>query len=160
MGFFEDSDYYTGPPVTDEAILAAEDALGYRLPAAYVAVLHERNGGTPRAPCFPTAFGNSWAPDHIAIRGILGVGTHWWGIDAALGSRYLITEWGYPNIGIVVCDTPSSGHDTVMLDYSRCGPAGEPSVAYVDEDRVPRQLAPTFDEFIQGLTSCSEFSID
>lgn len=36
---------------------------------------------------------------------------------------------------MVICDTPSAGHDTVMLDYSECGPEGEPSVAYIDEDR-------------------------
>jgi len=160
MGFFEEGGYYTGPPVTDAAIRAAENALGYRLPTPYVALIHERNGGTPRHRCFPTAFASSWAPDHIAVSGILGVGAHQRGIDAELGSQYMIEEWEYPDIGVVICDTPSAGHDTVMLDYSACGPAGEPSVAYIDEDRVPRQLAPTFAGFLQGLVPCENFSAD
>ena len=89
-----------------------------------------------------TRFKNSWAPDHIEIQALRGIGGKW-GIDSktGLGSRDLILEWGYPDIGVVICDMPSGGHDTVMLDYSTCGPTGEPAVAYVDEDRIPRQLA-------------------
>src|SRR3954453_15112082 len=66
VDFFEDEDYYTGPPVTDIAIQAAQRALGYRLPQAYLALLRQRNGGTPRHGCFPTRSANSWAPDHSA----------------------------------------------------------------------------------------------
>ena len=157
MHFFEEGDYYTGLPVTNEAVRHAEQALGFLLPATYVALLRERNGGTPRRRCFPTTFSNTWASDHIAISGILGVGTHWWGIDSRWGSRYLVNEWEYPDIGIVICDAPSGGHDTVMLDYATCGAEGEPSVAYIDEDRVPRQLAPTFAGFLEGLVSCEAF---
>lgn len=65
-------------------------------------------------------------------------------------------EWGYPDIGLVICDTPSGGHDTVMLDYSVSGPQGEPRVVYVDEDRVPRELAPTFEDFISNLSTCPD----
>lgn len=43
------------------------------------------------------------------------------------------------------------GHDAVMLDYSGSGPAGPPRVVYVDEDRIPRELAPSFDEFLARL---------
>ena len=42
----------------------------------------------------------------------------------------------------------------IMLDYRGCVPQGEPAVAYVDEDRVPRQLAPDFAGFVQGLRPC------
>ena len=63
----------------------------------------------------------------------------------------MISEWGYPDIGIVVCDMPSAGHDAVMLDY-RSG-LSEPAVAYVDEDRVPRVVARTFSDFIDHLES-------
>ncbi|WP_444963434.1 SMI1/KNR4 family protein [Nocardiopsis sp. M1B1] len=151
---FEDSDYYTGPPLDGEMVRRAEADLGVRLPRGYVEVLLLRNGGTPRRRCYPTPFPTSWADDHFEISGIRGIGGDW-GIDSASdgGSPYLVTEWGYPEIGVVVCDTPSGGHDTVMLDYSGCGPAGEPAIAYIDEDRVPRRIARSFGEFLARLTS-------
>lgn len=156
---FEDSDYYTGPPLDSGMVRRAEEELGVLLPRRYVEVLHVRNGGTPRNRCCPTSFPTSWADDHFEISGIRGIGGPW-GIDPAsgAGSAYLIAEWGYPDIGVVICDTPSGGHDTVMLDYSECGPEGEPSVVYVDEDRVPRRVAKSFDEFLVRLVSCD--SID
>lgn len=153
--FFEDSDYYTGPPLNDELIQRAQDVLGYRLPRSYLALLEERNGGVPKRRCYPTNFETSWAPDHIEISAIRGLGGKW-GIDSGfgLGSPDLIAEWGYPEVGLVICDMPSGGHDAVMLDYSEVGQAGEPRVVYVDEDRVPRQIADSFDQFVANLVSC------
>lgn len=46
-----------------------------------------------------------------------------------------------------------------MLDYSDCGPEGDPAVVYIDEDRVPRRVAGSFIEFIEfieRLKSCEE----
>jgi len=64
----------------------------------------------------------------------------------------MIREWGYPAVGIVFCAMPSGGHDAVMLDYSLAGV--EPRVVYVDEDRVPRELATSFAAFMDGLIDC------
>lgn len=156
MNVFADDDFYTGPPIDDAAVRAAEEHLGVTLPAAYVDLLRERNGGVPINGCLPTPFATSWADDHFEIRGILGVGGEW-GIDSPVqGSRSMIEEWGYPGVGVVLADTPSGGHDTVMLDYSECGPRGEPAVIYVDEDREPRRIADTFAEFLAGLVDCSD----
>lgn len=82
-----------------------------------------------------------------------------WGIDTldGMGSSQMIAEWGYPDIGVVVCDMPSAGHDAVMLDYSQCGPQGEPSVVYIDEDRSVKPVAPTFAAFLGALQECSLF---
>jgi hypothetical protein len=155
---FEDSDYYTGPPLDSDMIRRAEEDLGVRLPRAYVEVLLLRNGGTPRKRCYPTSFPTSWADGHFEISGIRGIGGVW-GIDSSSGrgSSYLIAEWEYPEIGVVICDMPSGGHDTVMLDYSDCGPEGEPAVAYIDEDRIPRRVAQSFDEFLARLAPCGSF---
>lgn len=79
------------------------------------------------------------------------------GIDGVYGSRYLVVEWGYPDIGLVLCETPSGGHDTVMLDYRASGPLGEPRVAYVDEDRSDVVIAETFSDFIANLIDCPQF---
>lgn len=155
MKFFTDDDYYTGPPLTDRMVVEAEAILGVRLPQAYIALLRERNGGTPRRRCFRTPSPTSWAPDHIAIAGLRGIGGDW-GIESAgsLGSAAMISEWGYPDIGIIICDMPSAGHDAVMLDYSACGGQGDPAVVYVDDDRSVLTLAATFAEFRDRLVEC------
>lgn len=149
-----DESYYTGPQLTDTLVRGAETTLGVRLPRSYVDILAVRNGGTPRRQCLRTPFPTSWAPDHFKITGILGVGGDW-GIDnPTRGSAYLIAEWGYPDIGVVICDTPAAGPDTVMLDYTA---PGEPAVVYIDEDRVPRRIADSFEAFLEALVPCSEF---
>ncbi|MFG3348093.1 SMI1/KNR4 family protein [Streptomyces sp. NPDC048018] len=148
---------FVGPPVDAEMIRQAEDVLRVRLPKSYVDLLAVQNGGLLKNRCFPTEFANSWADDHICVDALWGVGGDW-GVDVV--SPGLIAEWQYPEIGVVLGITPSAGHDTVMLDYSECGPLGEPSVAYVDEDRVPRRLADSFTEFVNGLVSCRTYGDD
>jgi hypothetical protein len=155
---FEEDQYYTGPPATPAMVARAEEALGFRLPQEYVDLVLHRNGGIPKWRCVPTTFPTSWSPEHFEINAILGVGGAR-AVDSSTGwgSADLIEEWGYPRIGVVVCDLPSGGHDTVMLDYSSCGPIGEPSVAYVDEDRIPRTVAENFGTFLQSLRPCDSF---
>jgi hypothetical protein len=142
---------YTGSKPTPALVADTEEQLGYRLPEAYVELLAERNGGIPTRTCFRTNFETSWASNHFEITAILGVGRR--GIERSV---HLISEWGYPDIGIVICETPSAGHDTVMLDY-RSG-ADDPAVAYIDEDRVPRVVALSFSEFLERLESPDGFS--
>ncbi len=141
---FEDEPYYTGPELTDIMVAEVEESLGHQLPSSYLELLRVQNGGVPTRRCYRTEFETSWAPNYFEIAGILGIGVR--GIE---NSAYMIREWGYPDIGIVFCDTPSAGHDTVMLDYRSS--SSEPAVAYIDEDRLPRVVAPTFAEFIERL---------
>lgn len=153
MKFFADNTRGSGPTLTDEMVQQAETRLGLRLPAAYIELARERNGGIPLRRCFRTTFPSSWAADHIEVSMLLGIGFEE-GIDGELGSAYLVQEWGYPDVGLVCFDTPSAGHDTVMLDYRKCGPDGEPSVVYIDEDRKIYTLADTFADFVSGLVAC------
>jgi hypothetical protein len=156
MAFFTDDDYFTGPLLTNGMVRAAEGALGFRLPKAYLDLLLERNGGTPVRQCFPMTERTSWAVDHIEVAGLRGISGDW-GIDAPdLGSAAMTSEWGYPDIGVVICETPSAGPDTVMLDYSACGPDGEPRVVHVDDDRKVRHLAADFAEFARRLVNCDD----
>lgn len=149
----DEDDDFTGPPVDADRIRLAAEELGVRLPRSYVEVISQRNGGYLRHGCYPTEFPNSWAPDHIEVRALVGIG----GDTGIESSPYLIAEWGYPDVGVVIAELPSGGHDTVMLDYSESGPQGEPAVVYVDEDRVPRRIANSFDEFLAGLVPCDQF---
>jgi hypothetical protein len=160
-GFWDDTDGdHTGPPLTSEAVRAAESALGYKLPESYLQLLRVRNGGYPRRRCYPTEVRTSWADDHVRIVTLFGVGFER-GIDGEYESRYMIQEWGYPDVGIVIADTPSAGHDAVMLDYSECGPRGEPRVIHVEtecDEPVVTILAPNFESFMRGLVDCARYN--
>lgn len=159
--FWDDiDDGRAGPPLAPGAARAAESALGYRLPESYLRLLRARNGGTPRHRCFPAASLPAWANDHVRIACLLGIGTEG-GIDGRRGSEHLIRKWGYPDVGIVIAETPSAGYDAVMLDYSECGPRGEPRVIHVEVSAAGPAvtvLAPNFESFARGLVDCSRYA--
>ncbi|MCR8633529.1 SMI1/KNR4 family protein [Paenibacillus radicis (ex Xue et al. 2023)] len=162
--FWTESEYYTNStPVNREMIENAERKLGYKLPKIYLELIRSKNGGTPKNTCYPTNKQTSWASDHIEITSINGLGGGL-GIDSDdLGSQFMIEEWGYPDIGIVICSCPSAGHDAVMLDYSMAGKDGEPRVVHVDVEVLGDPeitfLAENFEVFIRGLDSAEQFEI-
>lgn len=165
--FWDDCDYarkeYVEPPPTDIDVAYVERQLGYKLPASYIELCRNQNGGMPVRTSFRTTEPTSWAPDHVAITGIMGIGrTKSWSLCGSLGSRFMIDEWGYPPIGIYFADCPSAGHDMVCLDYSACGPNGEPPVVHVDQESNYHitYLAPDFESFIRGLESDEAFPYD
>ncbi|UII31253.1 SMI1/KNR4 family protein [Fulvivirga ulvae] len=156
--FWEDSAYatnkYIGEFPSEELIDSVEKELGYKLPAFYVEMMKLQNGGIPKNTCFPTKESTSWANDHVAITGILGIGRDkTYSLCGGLGSQFMIDEWGYPDIGICICNCPSAGHDMIMLDYRKNGWDGEPEVVHVDQESDYRItfLAENFESFIKGL---------
>lgn len=156
--FWDDDDYackeYVSDVPTDDLIADIEKELGYKLPASYIWLMKQHNGGIPFNTCFPTDVPTSWAEDHVAITGIFGIGREKdYSLCGGLGSQFMIDEWGYPAIGVAICDCPSAGHDMIFLDYRECGPQGEPSVVHVDQecDYEITLLADNFEEFIRGL---------
>jgi len=156
----DEEDEYLLPPPTDEDVRAVEAELGYTLPASYMALMRHRNGGIPNHGAFPTGIATSWADDHVAVDGIIGIGSSKPNsLCGSTGSRFMLDEWGYPEIGIVIADCPSAGHDVIMLDYRRCGPQGEPEVVHVDQesDYAITWLAPTFEDFVRGLVPEDRF---
>lgn len=163
--FWEDCDYalesYVEEKPSDELIKSIEDELGYKLPDSYISLMKLHNGGIPTKTCHPTENPTSWAEDHIAISGIMGIGhKKTYSLCGQLGSQFMIDEWEYPNIGVVICDCPSAGHDVIMLDYRNCGSSGEPEVVHVDQeyDYKITFLAKDFEIFIQGLVDESDFN--
>ncbi len=155
--FFDASTHYTGPPLTDAMVASAERTLGYALPASYLQLLRVKNGGCPRCQCHPTG-GTHWSNNHVRVVTIFGICGQW-GIDSEqFGTRHMIRQAGLPEIGIVVGWTPTAGHDAIMLDYSACGPQGEPRVVHVDrEDDASAVLATTFEEFLRSLVDCQRY---
>ncbi|CEP45648.1 SMI1 / KNR4 family [[Clostridium] sordellii] len=158
--FWDDCSYsyeqYICESPTDTFIEEIEQELGYKLPMSYIWLMRQHNGGIPINTCFPIKTPTSWAEDHIKITGIMGIGRDKpCSICGELGSRFMIEEWGYPNIGIAICDCPSAGHDMIFLDYRKCGPQGEPQVVHIDQDDDYNItiLANTFEEFIIGLVN-------
>ena len=124
--FWDDNWYarkeYVSEPPSDELIASVEEELGYKLPASYIWLMKQHNGGIPVNTCYPCDEPTSWAEDHVAITGILGIGREKsYSLCGNLGSQFMIDEWEYPAIGVAICDCPSAGHDMMCLLYtSRC----------------------------------------
>jgi SMI1/KNR4 family protein SUKH-1 len=158
--FWENSDYsnkkYRSEEPTKELVESIETELGYKLPDSYIKLMKSQNGGITKNTCFPTNEPTSWADDHIGIYGIMGIGRKKdYSLCGDTGSQFMIDEWGYPEIGICICDTPTGGHDMIMLDYSKCGNDGEPEVVHVDQedDYEITFLAKDFESFVKGLVN-------
>ncbi|SEL54602.1 SMI1/KNR4 family protein [Rhodococcus maanshanensis] len=164
-GFWDGGDYsrenYVEPVPTDDLIASIEKELGgYRLPDSYVELMRLHNGGMVERPCHPMDEPTNWAENHIQISGLYAIGrTATWSLCGELGSTFMREEWGYPDIGVGIADTPSAGHEQVMLDYRACGPRGEPRVVHVDQEADYRitPIAPDFATFVRGLVSEDEF---
>jgi hypothetical protein len=147
--FWGDSTYFTGPPLTDEMVRQAEQRTGYKLPAGYLRLLRVRNGGAPRRHHFHVEGLRGWTGGYLGIDSLRGLGHDFWKINTPDGDSY-------PQIGLIVCDTPSGGHDYVMLDYRECGPKGEPRVVHAVQGgglRGVTVLAPNFAAFVAALSA-------
>ena len=165
--FWDDNWYalkeYVSDPPSDELISSVEEELGYKLPAAYIWLMKQHNGGIPVNTCYPCDEPTCWAEDHVAITGIFGIGREKsCSLCGELGSQFMIDEWEYPAIGVAICDCPSAGHDMIFLDYRACGPQGEPAVVHVDQENDYKitHLADSFEEFIRGLEHESLYDLD
>jgi hypothetical protein len=104
--------------------------------------------------CYPLA------DSHVVITGLFAIGrTADYSLCGPLGSTFMVSEWGYPPIGVGFADTPSAGHELLMLDYRVCGRRGDPQVVHVDQEAGYRitAVAPDFATFVDGLVTEDEF---
>ena len=156
---WDDSEYslsnYVGDPPLDDLIREIEDELGYTLPNSYVELMKLHNGGrlADEKCCFPCSEGTWWSSDHAGVSGIYGIGRDKpYSLCGDMGSQFMIGEWEYPDIGVCLCDCPS-GHDLIMLDYTKCGKHGEPEVVHIEQQDNYKKtfLAKDFETFIRGL---------
>ncbi|MBL7733609.1 MAG: SMI1/KNR4 family protein [Chitinophagaceae bacterium] len=154
--FWDDDEYalenYVEDHPSGELIASVEQELGCKLPASYIALMKLHNGGMPVNNCFPME------DSYIQICGIYGIGrTKIYSLCGELGSTFFTGEGMYPDIGCCICDTPSAGHDMIMLDYTKCGRQGEPEVVHVDDSDRITFLAKDFETFIRGLVNESNY---
>lgn len=158
-GFWNDSaeavDQYVLAQPTDEQVESVEEQLVFKLPTSYINMMKLHNGGVPHYRHFPVSQAEAAKKVRVEVKGILGIGrekAH--SLGGETGSRFIIEQGGYPEIGVVICECPSDS-EVVMLDYRESGNAGEPEVVHVDKKESYKitWLAPNFETFIQGLVN-------
>lgn len=156
--FWLDSEYsikeYQTETPSEETVKEIENKLGYKLPDIYLEFMKEHNGGIANKSCYVYTDQETNGENEVFISGFLGIGSDKPNtLMGSFGSRFWIEEWEYPDIGVVICDCPSAGHDLIFLDYRECGPEGEPCVSHVDQemDYEITKIADSFEEFVDGL---------
>ena len=145
---------YVGKTPTDEDFEKVEKDLGYRLPESYKVLMRIQNGGELRKNNFEGSFKRNWTSGSFDIEYISGVdSSKRYSLCGEFGSKCWIVEWTYPQLGIAICGTSSGGHDMIFLDYSDCGPEGEPCVVHIDQEGGYEitYLADNFKDFVDGL---------
>lgn len=128
-------------PLTPAVLADVEHEVGVRLPDALVELLREQNGGYLR--------------DGGLLRSAAGIKENEpWFRDAEILEREYWQQAGNLDLLIPIRD---GGHTDVCLDYRDCGPTGEPSVTFVDNEcDSQRVLAGSFSDYLAAL----EFGFD
>lgn len=135
---------YLQPPLTEGVIRDAEFRLGVRLPASYLTILNQQNGGYLRPSRLDGLSEMVW-----------GIGPHFpsitdefeWRSSAQTG------DWGWspPNAKLLV-PFDGDGHWHLCLDYRDTGPNSEPKVTYIDlEVEQDEPVASDFAAFLASL---------
>ncbi len=161
--FWRDSEYvlenHVFPPPSDTLIKDTEAELGYKLPSSYVYLMKMHNGGAPEKTFHTTEEPTTWSEHGAELDSLYAIGnTGSYTLCGDLGSRFMIEEWGYPDIGVYIGHTPTAGHDMIALDYRFCGPEGEPEVVHVGQEDYFKitYIADDFESYIRGLTAPPE----
>ena len=150
---------YEGPPLTEDMVTAAERELKVKLPTTYLDLLRVCNGGYTRDAVIRTSQPTGYAENHVPVDVIFGIpaigdrGRFGTG-QGILVTAYMTEEWGLPD-GLVLIN--GDGHWWIALDYRRSGPAGPPTIVWIDVERgEDLQLAETFESFLVGLIPGAE----
>ncbi len=161
---WKESGYYaekcTGAPLTDEMVAEAEKKLGYKLPQAYIELMKIQNGGKLRRNVWKHEDVDKTTVYEVVTEAFYSIGSE---KDLSLfgefSNEFWYNEWEYPrNVGVIIAETISGGHDMIYLDYRECGKDGEPrvSVCFQESDYEIVVLANSFEEFISKLITEEE----
>nr|WP_255410886.1 SMI1/KNR4 family protein [Listeria sp. SHR_NRA_18] len=140
------------PKLTKEDIAMAEATFGVSLPASYVNVLMERNGGYLKKDAVPVNFVNDWADDHILFDHLYGISQD----EGIMETEYLRAEWGIEKDNIIIIG--GDGHAFIALDYE--GTTTNPKVIYISTETEKVDLiCDSFDELLQIMYTAEEEEI-
>jgi len=139
-------------PLDDDTLAEVEKRLGVKLPAAYVELMREHNGGQFETLVIRVrgrlsgALAQHFGDDrHVEIDALVGITLEEDG--SVLHTQYLTKEWELPS-GLVLLD--GDGHTWIALDYRK--PVREPPVIFIESDsKASTVLAPTFAAFLEAL---------
>ncbi|MBQ3079473.1 MAG: SMI1/KNR4 family protein [Clostridia bacterium] len=139
-----------------------EEELGYKLPASYIELMKNHNGGLVNRCWFPLSGDAKEFSDFVQITGFFGIGREApYSLLGRFGSRFLLE--GIKNHeeiqGIAISNVISPARGLIILDYSECRKDGEPRVCCVDyENGEVKPLAKSFEAFARGLkASCADY---
>ena len=134
----EEADIF--PPFTEKDLAETEKAMGWKLPASYLALLNIKNGGR-----IDEAYEESW------LSVIYGISSN--GKGLADWYDNWINEWQYPNIGIPFGETQSAGHDLYFMDYRAVDENGEPRIVLIDNEmnNAVTVVAKNLEEFLTKI---------
>lgn len=164
--FWKQHEYYTEnyveEPLTDEMVEYVEKKLGYKLPKIYIELMKIQNGGAINNNYWFNQNPKSNEVNTIGIDAFFGIGSKKRNsIFGRFGHEFWFTEWEYPrDLGVIIADTESGGHDMIYLDYRECGRDGEPkvSVCFSEYDNEIQVLANNFEEFLSMLVCVEELN--
>lgn len=151
---FWGSNHFNHPPLTDEMVVAAEAALGVKLPDSLISLLRIQNGGYTAGFAHAMSQKTTWAEDHIPLEDLAGIvlDSDHTTAQNLLQTEYMVREWGLPERQVLLS---GDGQYWVTLDY-RNGPV--PTVAWIDvESGEDMQVAQSFDAFLAGLVLASVY---
>ena len=147
----EDAKKYECGPLDDETIKKTEEQLGFKLPESYIFLMKKHNGGLLRKNYLAIKNTDGFSD----LDGIYGIGDLNYSVNRQNEDKY-----DHEEKLISICDS-NSGHVSIYLDYSECGPQGEPRVIAIDDEtstvdpsEEPWILAENFEDFISRL--CDE----
>lgn len=146
------------PPVTDKLIARVEALLNVKLPAAYVTLMREQNGGYlhPNEVAFvepPPASMDYYTGDGtVTLGGIFGLNHDPDATGGIAKTLPMSEEWEIPQ-GLILLD--GDGHTWVALDY-RKEKVDPPVVYYVSESGEHATIARNFAAFLKALQILDE----
>lgn len=165
--FWNNQKYYlencVGNKLDDETIRYVEKELGYKLPESYIELMKIQNGGAPIKNTWINKDAKPNEVDTVVMTNFYSVGSE--KADSLLGkfgNKFWFTEWEYPNIGVVIAETISGGHQLIYLDYSECANNGIPKVAMINQESDYHKtiLSNTFEDFVLSLIEEDELYDD